>query len=91
MPLTKSAKKSLRQSEKRRKINKIKKEQLRIAEKKLKRLISNKNFEEAKKQLSAFYKLVDKIKKSKIIKKNKARRKKSRIASLLVKTLRTAV
>ncbi len=83
MPITKSAKKSLRKERRNRahnlvylkKIKKIKKEILTLKE-------QGKN-KEAKASLSKYYKAVDKAAKEKVIKKNNADRKKSRLTKTL--------
>lgn len=77
MPITSSAKKALRQSERRRAANRARREKLREAVKKA---------TSAKSQaaLSEAYKTIDKSAKAGIIKKNKAARMKSRLAKLLV-------
>ena len=83
MPIIKSAKKALRQSEKRRIENFKKKKNLKKLLKKVRDLISEKKIEEAKKLLPQTYKALDKIAKIGLIKKNTVRRKKSRITKLI--------
>lgn len=83
MPITKSAKKALRQSIKRKKLNLRKKKVLKNLLKKVKGLISEKKIEEAKKLLPQIYKTLDKTAKAGLIKKNTAGRKKSRITKLI--------
>ena len=83
MPITKSAKKALRQSEKRKKGNLRKKKTLKNLLKKIRDLVSEKKIEEAKKLLPQVYKALDKTAKIGLIKKNTARRKKSRITKLI--------
>lgn len=83
MPITKSAKKALRQSVKKRKHNlsymiKFKKLRTRI-----KHLLADKKKEEAKKLLPSLYKILDKGAKKKVYKKNTASRYKSRLAKLI--------
>lgn len=85
MPITKSAKKTLRQDAKRRARNVQRKKKLKILIKKVKRLISENKTEEAKKLLPRIYKALDKASKVGLIKKNTAARKKSRIASSINK------
>lgn len=82
---TKSAKKALRQSLRRKKQNLQRKTSLKEAIKKYRRLIQAGKLEEAKKCLNEVYKLADKTAKSKTIKKGKADRIKSRLSQLLVK------
>ena len=86
MPITKSAKKALRQSERRRTRNIQKKRALRETLKKIKKLTSEKKIKEAKLLLPHVYKLLDKAAKTGLIKKNTASRKKSRITRLLAKS-----
>lgn len=78
MPIIKSAKKALRQSESRRKRNQIWKEKLKEA---VKKAVSEKSMA----ALSQAYKIIDKSAKRDLIKKNKASRMKSRLAKLLGK------
>ncbi len=85
MPITKSAKKALRQSLRRRKRNLIYKNKIKNLFKEIKSLISQKKIEEAKKIMPQIYKFLDKAVKVGIIKKNVAARKKSRIAKLIFK------
>lgn len=85
MPITKSAKKALRQSLRRRARNLIYKKKIKSLLKKMKRLIFQKDFIQAQKLLPQIYKILDKAAKVKVIKKNTASRKKSRIAKLLTK------
>jgi len=85
MPIIKSAKKALRKSLKRRKINTQKKEKIKKLLKKVRNLILEKKVEEAKKLLPQVFKVLDKAAKTGLIKKNTAARKKSRIAKLLNK------
>jgi small subunit ribosomal protein S20 len=86
MAITKAAKKSLRQSKKRRKINIRKQTNLRTLLKEVKLLISQKKTEEAKKLLPKVYKVLDKSAKTGLIKKNTASRKKSRISIAVAKS-----
>lgn len=83
MPNTKTAKKALRQSERKRAMNLNKKAQIKGAVKELKKLVSEKKMDEAKKQLSVVYKKLDKTAKSDYIKKNKAARLKSKFSKLV--------
>jgi small subunit ribosomal protein S20 len=80
MPITKSAKKALRQSQKRRLNNRTKKEKTRKVLKELTVLTSQKKEKEAKELLPKVYKALDKAVKLGLIKKNAASRKKSSIA-----------
>ncbi len=86
MPITKSAKKALRQSKKRRARNLQKKRKIKDFLKEVKNLVSQKKTEEAKKLLPQVYRLLDKAAKAGLMKKNTAARKKSRITRLLTKS-----
>ena len=105
MPITKSAKKALRQSLRRRARNLIYKKKIKNLLKEVKILISQKKvkedksffpaslsqressaIEEVKKLLPQVYKVLDKAAKERIIKKNTAARKKSRITKLIIKS-----
>ena len=83
MPITKSAKKALRQNVRRRAKNLIYKNKIKDLIKRTKGLISEKKIEEAKKLLPQLYKAVDKAAKVGVIKKNTAARKKSGITKLV--------
>jgi len=80
MPITKSAKRALKKSLKRQKINRRKKEFIKKEKKDFLKLVSEKKTEEAKNKISQLYKILDKAAKTKLIKKNKANRLKSRLA-----------
>jgi small subunit ribosomal protein S20 len=83
MPITRSAKKALRQSLKKRAHNLFYKNKIKALFKKVKSLVLERKIEEAKKLLPQIYKILDKAAKEKVIKKNTAARKKSRIAKLV--------
>lgn len=83
MPITKSAKKALRQNISRRKRNLQKKEAYKKAIKEYKKLIAGKNLDGAKDALKKAYQALDKAAKTKVIEKNKASRLKSRLAKKL--------
>jgi small subunit ribosomal protein S20 len=85
MPIKKSAKKALRQSIKRKETNLKKKEAMKNAIKKIKKLKSENKTEEALKLTSQAYKAIDKAAKGGVIKKQAASRKKSRLAKFLNK------
>ena len=85
MPITKSAKKALRQSLKRKSKNLFYKNNIKSLFKEVKKLISQKKVEEAKKLLPKVYKALDKASKVGVIKSRTADRKKSRITKLLIK------
>ena len=83
MPITKSVKKALRQSIKRRARNIIYKKKMKNLLKEVKGLISQKKTKEAKELLPQVYKILDKAAKVGVIKKNAASRKKARITKLI--------
>ncbi|KKQ23432.1 30S ribosomal protein S20 [Candidatus Wolfebacteria bacterium RIFCSPLOWO2_01_FULL_38_11] len=85
MPITKSAKKALRQSVRKRKKNLKRKSELKSVIKKYKGLIIEGKKEDAAKYLSQVYKKLDKFAKVNLIKNNKASRTKSRLSKLLAK------
>lgn len=80
MPILKSAKKALRQTERRRTRNLVKKTAFKKALKDVRKLLASGKNEEAKKLLPAAYKALDKAAKTGVIKKGKASRLKSRIS-----------
>ena len=88
MPITKSAKKALRQNLRRRKRNLLYKKKMKGLIKEVRTLVSEKKIEEAKKLLPGVYKILDKTAKVGIIKKNTAARKKSRITNLVNKSVK---
>jgi small subunit ribosomal protein S20 len=83
MPITKSAKKALRQSIRRQQRNLERKAVLKTAIKEYKKLISANRFKEAQVYLPQLYKKLDKAAKTNLIKKNKASRLKSRLTKKL--------
>lgn len=83
MPVTKSAKKAMRKSKRKRKENLIWKKKMKDIEKKIKKLLKERKNTEAKKLIPQLYKVFDKAAKNNVIKKNKAARKKSRLARLI--------
>jgi len=85
MPITKSTKKTLRKSLKRATKNNRKTREIKNLLKEVGSLISQKKNEEVKKLLPKIYKLLDKAAKTGLIKKNKARRIKSRIVKKINK------
>ena len=86
MAITASAKKALRQSQRRRIRNLQKKGEIKNLIKQVKSLALQKKTEEAKKLLPRLYKALDKAAKTGLIKKNASARKKSRIAKLIIKS-----
>ena len=85
MPITKSAKKALRASRRRRVFNLRRQSALREAVKKIKKLTSAGQTAEAAKLLPVAYQAIDKAKKRGVIKANTAARRKSRLAKLVSK------
>jgi small subunit ribosomal protein S20 len=83
MPITKSAKKALRQNIRRRARNLARKKKMKEVIKEYKKLIALGKNEEAKAFLPQVYKVLDKMAKVNFIKKNKASRLKSRLAKKL--------
>lgn len=85
MPITKSAKKALRQNKKRRVRNVRKILAYKASVKDFRKLVAVGKKDEAKKMLPKVYQTLDKAAKSGVIKKNKASRLKSNTANLLNK------
>lgn len=86
MAITKSAKKSIRQTKKRKSKNLVYKNKIKNLIKEVRLLISQKKTNEAKELLPAIYEALDKSAKVGVIKKNTASRKKSRMAKLIDKS-----
>ena len=86
MPITKSAKKALKQSKKRRTRNLRRFSTMREIIKQIKKLVEENKKEEALKLLPSAYKSIDKAAKNNVIEKNTAARKKSRLTKLVNKT-----
>lgn len=82
MPITKSAKKAVRQNQRRRARNLVYKKKMKNLIKEVRSLVLEKKIEQAKKLLPQVYKILDKAAKVNVIKKNTADRKKSRITKL---------
>lgn len=82
MPITKSAKKALRVSNRRKVLNDRSKKRLKEVVKKVEKLVKEDKKSEAKKLLSSAYKIVDKAAKKGVIKRNNAARKKARLAKI---------
>jgi len=85
MAITKSAKRAIRVSGRRRVKNLLKMKKIRNLLKEVGNLVSQKKIEEAKKLLPQVYKILDKVAKTGLLKKNTAARKKSRITILINK------
>lgn len=82
MPITKSAKKALRVSDRKRSINDRTKKVLKEGVKNIQKLTTAKKWKEANGSLANAYAVIDKAAKKGIIKKNTASRRKSRLARL---------
>ena len=82
MPIKKSAKKALRQSKKRKKLNLARMNKMKQLIKKIRKLCLENKKEEAKKLLPEVYQAIDKAAKRGMIKKNTAARKKSKVTRL---------
>lgn len=85
MPITKSAKKALRQSKKRRIQNLRRLKAMKGIIKNIRKLVLENKKEEALKLLPKAYKAIDKAAKVGVIKKNTAARKKSRLTKSITK------
>ena len=85
MPITKSAKKAVRQNVRRKARNLVYKKKMKNLIKEVRSLVEEKKIEDAKKLLPQVYKILDKAAKVNVIKKNTADRKKSRITKLVNK------
>lgn len=82
MAITKSAKKAIRQSDKRKQHNLIYRNKIKGLIKEARGLVLAKKIDEAKKVLPKLYQALDKAAKVGVIKKNTASRKKSRLTKL---------
>lgn len=82
MPITKSAKKALRSSDRKRVVNIRRKKSVEVAVKDVKKLVAKGESKAVSSALSAAYKALDKAAKNGLIKKNAASRKKSRLTAL---------
>ena len=82
MPITKSAKKALRGSLKKKAMNDRNKKASKEAIKSIEKLVHAKKPEDAKKLLSEAYSAIDKAVKKGVLKKNTASRKKSRLSRI---------
>lgn len=81
MAITKSAKKAIRSSEKKRVFNVRRVRAYKDAEKEIEKLLKEGKVKEAKATLPKAYKVIDKAAKMNTIKKNTASRKKSRLSA----------
>ncbi|HEY4511733.1 MAG TPA: 30S ribosomal protein S20 [Candidatus Paceibacterota bacterium] len=85
MPITSSAKKALRASKKKAVYNVHRKTEIAKITKKIKKLVAEKNVEEARKLIPDAYRAIDKAEKTNYLKKNTASRKKSRLVAFIKK------
>ena len=85
MPITRSAKKALRQSIRRRTQNLKRKEAYKTLVRDIKKLASSGKMSDAQKLLPGLYKTLDKAAKTNAIRKNKASRLKSRLTKVVSK------
>lgn len=84
MPITKSAQKALRQSERRRIVNKRRNVAMKEEVKRFKKLVAAKQAGDSVAAISKLFRAIDKAAKGgKVIKKNTASRMKSRLTGLL--------
>ncbi len=83
MPITKAAKKSLRQNKRRKVKNLFRKRSYKDVSKKIIKLVKENKTKEAEKLLPNAYKAIDKATKTGVLKKNTGARKKSKLARLL--------
>ncbi len=86
MAITKSAKKAIRQSARRKAQNLVYKNKIKSLVKEVRNLVLAKKIEEAKNLLPELYGALDKAAKVGVIKKNNASRRKSRLTKLIQKT-----
>ena len=90
MPITKSAKKALRQNVTRAKRNVVRKESYKKEVKDFRKLLSSKKTAALEAKLKTVFKSLDKAAKTNVIKKNKASRLKSRLAQAMAKASRAS-
>ncbi len=86
MPQRMSGKKELRKNEKRHKKNIAAKQKIKTTVKKLKKSLEDKDFPATEQIIKEVYKTLDKVAHQGLIHRNKAARKKSRIAKLINRT-----
>ena len=85
MAITKSAKKSIRQTKRRKIQNLVYKNKIKTLIKEARSLVLQKKVNEAKKLLPSIYEILDKSAKVGVIKKNNASRRKSRMTKFINK------
>ncbi len=82
MPITRSAKKALRQSDRKKLVNDRRKKAMKETIKKVSKLVKEKKNDDAKALLSQAYAAIDKAAKRGVIKKNNASRKKALLSRM---------
>jgi small subunit ribosomal protein S20 len=82
MPISASAKKSLRVSQRKRVINDRRRKTMKESVKEISKLVKSGNKDEAKKLLPKAYKAIDKANKRGVIAKNTAARRKSKLSKM---------
>lgn len=87
MPITKSAKRAIRGSLRKKVYNDRRKKAMKDVTKEVRALATAKDKKAAQELLSKAYKAIDKAAKTNVIKKNTAARKKSRLAKLIKKVV----
>ena len=85
MPITSSAKKALRVSERKTIFNLRRKKDIEVSLREIKKLVKGGKVKEAEAKLSVAYKAIDKAVKTKFLKKNTAGRLKSKITTFINK------
>lgn len=85
MPITRTAKKNIRVSKRKKVFNDRRKKVMKEVVKDTKKLVVSKKKEDAQKLLSTAYKAIDKAAKRGVIKKNTAARKKARLSKAIKK------
>lgn len=88
MPITQSAKKALRGSQRKRVVNIRRKKSVEVAVKNVKKLVANGEAKGSTEALSLAYKALDKAAKTGLIKKNTASRRKARITALINRSVK---
>ncbi|HEY4483974.1 MAG TPA: 30S ribosomal protein S20 [Candidatus Paceibacterota bacterium] len=86
MPITKSAKKALRGSAKKRVFNNARKKAMKDSVKTIKKSLMVKDVKTAESKIAEAYQAIDKAVKRGVIKKNTASRKKSRLVKSILRT-----
>ncbi len=82
MPITASAKKAMRGSLRKKKVNDLRKKTMKEEMKKVEKLVKEKKVDEARKLVPKVFQVIDKAAKKGVIKKNNAANKKSRMSKI---------